>query len=94
MLQYFLSVKCLTDYIHEVESSVSEDVGNDFVEVKLLLQNHSDLSYTMEALSQQVCMKSYIHIYVHTTNTHLYAYMYTCIHAHTQTHTRTQHTRI
>ena len=46
--------KCLTDYIHEVEASIGKEVGNNFVEVKLLLQSHGELCCTMEALSQQV----------------------------------------
>ena len=69
VLQYFMSVKCLIDYIHEVESSISKDVGNDFIEVKQLLQNHGELCYTMEALSQQV--RSYtVHTYTTNTYTH------------------------
>ena len=86
-MQYFLSVKSLTDYIHEVESSLSKDVGNDFIEVKLLLQNHGDLCYTMEALSQLVriamCVytstRSCMSIICTRTRTHRHTHMHTIL---------------
>ena len=72
VLQYFMSVKCLIDYIHEVESSISKDVGNDFIEVKQLLQNHGELCYTMEALSQQVAT---LYIRIQQIHTHAHKFI-------------------
>ncbi|XP_065894663.1 spectrin beta chain, non-erythrocytic 1-like isoform X3 [Dysidea avara] len=53
VMQYFLSVKCLSDSIQEFSQSINKDPGHNCVEVKLLLLKHGELCYSTEAFKQQ-----------------------------------------